>query len=1279
MASNNYTSANVTPSSDTFREWVDLTNRITYDMEKRVVTTATHSVGGGTTGNAYVNGFFSANTLYITDSISGAKTNDSSNIVGANSTVANVIFSSNVVFIANSSANAIIHAQSNVNFTGQQFTATTNADIDNAVTNINATAFFLEGTTANVESTTLTVNGTTFDVNSNVDIDNALTDITSTTFNLSGTSATIDSTTLAVSGTTADINSNVDIDAASVTIDGGTLAIGSISDINANVDIDNALTDITSTDTNISGSNVTIDSTHIDIHGTSLDINSNTNIDGDVTLTADAIIGNANTDSLTVNSNTVLTDKLNVQKAVDLDTTLNVDGNATFNADVTLGNANTDSVNFIAEVSSGISPEANTQALGLDDARWILKANTINASGDITASADVDVAAEANVNSLRVVTDASIEGDTVLGNQASADVINTVARVISSIEPTANGKVLGHADRRWDLKAKEVHATNNSFFTSNVSVTGDIIGAADIDMSGEANLFTLIARSTSELRSFVNAAANVNIGTELRVAGNTYIHHGNTDGLITVSDSNITVGNGSVNTAITPTSIDTDGTLDVLKATALSNTLNVTGATVLGSTLNTTGSARFQSTANVDGLLRAKAGLITTGTANASVAMNVGANVNLSTSKITVGNSSSNTTITKAAIDTDGTLSVLGAAAVSNTLATGNTTVTGFVAVSGNMKAATANVTGGLQANGATDLNSTLHVQGGTTIANTLATGNTTVTGTISTSGKASLASANVTGALQANGAVDFNSTGNFEGNVVFQDSITVADNSTFSKTLAAGNTTVTGFVNASGNIKAPSANISGHANLATIGASGAVALASTLGVTGLGTFGSGINVTGTANVIGTSAAMHIGSTTANRVRLANNQVKVGNGTVYTHLTSASVNTTGTLVVGGLTTLTGNVTASDNLSVGDDLSVNGQTNVGPFGASGLITGTSGLTISDGTSYLNGGVNLGNTGSGYITSTGKFNTNIVPYQNNSEQLGTNALRWKGVFSTANTSGAVLVGTTLGAGNTSVTGFVNATTTGQFGGALTVGGNATVSGTKFNFGNSSINANLTANTTQTLLEVDKIVGANLVISGSASLPSDTTLTLAQANAEILSVTNTANFSIGSNVAVNFGDGNGKATVNFSNAVLTNTVALNHRLQVGTFSSGSSGAQVNSTAVEADNIYARNDLIANYSSDQRLKDQVIKIDTALNKVEEIGGYQFTWNNNVDDHRAGSIDYGVIAQEVEEILPHAVDINNRGYKTVNYNSLIPLLIEAVKELSGRVKELEKGDEIDG
>ena len=113
-------------------------------------------------------------------------------------------------------------------------------------------------------------------------------------------------------------------------------------------------------------------------------------------------------------------------------------------------------------------------------------------------------------------------------------------------------------------------------------------------------------------------------------------------------------------------------------------------------------------------------------------------------------------------------------------------------------------------------------------------------------------------------------------------------------------------------------------------------------------------------------------------------------------------------------------------------------------------------------------------------------------------------------------------------------------------------------------------------------------------------------------------------------------------------------------------------NTTALLADFVYAKQDLVANYSSDQQLKDNVLKIDTALDKVNSLGGYSFTWNNNIGDMRAGTPDYGVIAQEIEDVLPHAVDINSRGHKTVNYNSLIPLLIEAVKELTERVKELE-------
>jgi len=1277
MASNNYTQANVVPSSDTFREWVDLTNRITYDMEKRVVTTAMHTVGGGTTGNAYVNGFFSANTLMITDSIQGVSTDDSANTLGANSALANLIFSTNATFIANNTHYSHINAQANVHISGGLLNVDANVDIDNADTDITATDFTLTGTTANLDSTTTAVNGTTLDINSTtIDVDGTLLDITSTDVNISGsnvtidsvnvdidgTAANLDSTTTNINGTTLDINSaTVDVDSATaVNFNSPDVGInGALLDINSTtVDIDGTLLDITSTDVNVSGSNVTIDSVQ-------LDISSNVNI-----TSVNTTIGDAATDLLTVNANTTLTDELNVQGAVDLDTTLNVDGNATFNADVTLGNSNGDSVNFVSEVSSNIIPESNTQALGLDDSRWVLKANTINASGNVTAQADVDVAGEVNANSLRVVTDSSLEGNTTIGNLATADVVNVVARVESSIEPTANGVDLGHADRRWDLNANGVNVDNHAHFNLTMNVVSEATFGNDVDISEEANTRTLRVRSTSELEGFANAQDSFGVIGNTHISGNTYIHHGNTDGLTTISDSNITIGNGSVNTAITTGGIDTDGTLDVLGAASLSSTLGVGGATTLQSTLDTVGSAKFQSTANVDGLLRAKSGLITTGTANASVAMNVGANVNLSTSKITVGTSSSNTTITKTAIDTDGQLIVAG-----------NTTVGGDVDITGEVNAASAAIVGGAVVGGVLDVNNTADFEGNvnfqdsitvadnSTFSKTLAAGNTSITGTITTSGKATLASANVTGALQANGAVDFNSTGDFAGNVNFQDSITVADNSTFSKTLASGNTTVSGFINVSSTSQldgvvtaGADVDITGEANSATLRSRGIA------NVDGLLRAKASAIITGTANV---SSVIHVGSANT-KVRLANNSIAVGNAAANSKLTSTGISTTGTLTVSNTAAL-GTTTVTGNASVTGAFDAT-SANVGGLHSTGAVDFDTTLNV-DGVASLNSNVALGTDINDIISIEGSINR-LRPTANG-QLLGADLRRWAGSFTTVNTSGSVIIGGGITSGAVNITGNVTASGIANIAGTLDVGGNTDIDGTHIYLGS---NSSVISNSSFTTITANKSILDELQISDSVVLPSNAVLSYAQGIMQELDVTANASFSTGANVVVDFGDTpTGKATVNLVNAHFTNTMALDHRLQVGTFSSGSSGTQANTTAVESDNIYARNDLIANYSSDQRLKDQVVKIDTALDKVENISGYQFTWNKLIDDYRTGTVDYGVIAQELETILPHAVDINNRGYKTVNYNSLIPLLIEAVKELSGKVKELEKGDEVDG
>ena len=85
----------------------------------------------------------------------------------------------------------------------------------------------------------------------------------------------------------------------------------------------------------------------------------------------------------------------------------------------------------------------------------------------------------------------------------------------------------------------------------------------------------------------------------------------------------------------------------------------------------------------------------------------------------------------------------------------------------------------------------------------------------------------------------------------------------------------------------------------------------------------------------------------------------------------------------------------------------------------------------------------------------------------------------------------------------------------------------------------------------------------------------------------------------------------------------------------------------------------------SDESLKTNIQVIDGALGKVENISGY--TWNRIADDSRAT----GVVAQELEAVLPEAVHTDATGLKSVAYGNITGLLIEAVKELSAQVAEL--------
>lgn len=87
---------------------------------------------------------------------------------------------------------------------------------------------------------------------------------------------------------------------------------------------------------------------------------------------------------------------------------------------------------------------------------------------------------------------------------------------------------------------------------------------------------------------------------------------------------------------------------------------------------------------------------------------------------------------------------------------------------------------------------------------------------------------------------------------------------------------------------------------------------------------------------------------------------------------------------------------------------------------------------------------------------------------------------------------------------------------------------------------------------------------------------------------------------------------------------------------------------------------------TSDRRLKSNIVSIDDPISKLNQLNGVTFDWIKD------GSSDVGLIAQDVEACLPQAVrEVND--IKTVNYNGVVGLLVEAVKQLSKELEEVKK------
>lgn len=154
-----------------------------------------------------------------------------------------------------------------------------------------------------------------------------------------------------------------------------------------------------------------------------------------------------------------------------------------------------------------------------------------------------------------------------------------------------------------------------------------------------------------------------------------------------------------------------------------------------------------------------------------------------------------------------------------------------------------------------------------------------------------------------------------------------------------------------------------------------------------------------------------------------------------------------------------------------------------------------------------------------------------------------------------------------------------------------------------------------------------------------------------------------------------------------------AHNHsaaNITAGTFASNSVyyfrsgidlGDRLNVTYIDASSVIrSKADVIAYYTSDERLKDNITPIEGALEKILKLRGVEYDWNDKTDLYEGH--DYSVIAQDVEAVFPELVREQASGYKGVKIEKLISPMIEAIRELSEEVRMLKaevaelKGDD---
>ena len=993
------------------------------------------------------------------------------------------------------------------------------------------------------------------------------------------------------------------------------------------------------------------------VYGTDINLSAGANSYTLNVRTNGTVFGNLNTGN-TVTANTTSTGNLRVTTSANVDGTLRVTGGSNL--------ASTLRVTGAANLDSTLNA-AGSANLG----------STLNATGDTNLGSTLRVTGASNLAStLRVTGGANL--DSTLRVTAAANLDSTL-KVTGGANLDSTLRVTGAANLDSTLNAAgaaNVGGTLRVTGGANLDSTMRVTGAANLDstlrVAGAANVVgTIRVTGVANLESTLNAAGAANLGSTLNAVGDTNL----------------------------------GAALVVTGAANLASTLRVTGGANLDSTLRVTAAANLDSTLRVAGAANVVGTIRVTGAANLESTLNVAGNTE-STNFNTTGLVYANALRTVGRADISGALSA-GVTTLSSGQVTGNFSVQGDFTINGNTIYNTNQM-----------------------VLSVASPNQDTKFGTYRTNNSLSLANS-----VAQNAFVRWNETQKYwdlstdpANNVVYQ----ILDSGRLSSDLTNTSATIISTASAANtlNTRIASLNVYAYnayafANTSNAYFYGVNALQNT-NITSAASYANGaFQAANSAGSYANSAYTQANTATTNAAIADQRAVTSGS---YANSAYLSQNTTGVYANSAFTFANTanayfygvnalqntNITSASSYANGSFAAANtklplaGGTITGDLTVQGNFTTSGSITYVNSTT-LNIGDNIFTLNANWPSATpATENAGMEIYRgpNPAIQLLWNESLDKWTFTNDGTNFSNIgsaasesyANSAYTQANTATTNASTATTN-----AATADQRAVTSGS---YANSAYTQANTATTNAATADQRAVTSGSYANSAYAT-----------ANTKVASVSGTSPVSSsgGTTPAISLSSGYGDTqnpyaskTANYVLAAPSGTAGVPTfravvAADIPTLNQNTTGTASNITAytinqsVGSSNsptfagltingaITATGDITGG-TSDARLKTNILPITDALSKVNRISGVTYNMSDLASSLGIGDTEdkVGVIAQELEQVLPQVVkpapfdtdkdgnSISGANYKTVQYEKIVPLLIEAIKELTVKVNTLE-------